>query len=73
MNNTEDTAITYLDTRNAQWPYTGMRAGHALLAFEVPNPARHMEVAADGKTNGDSDDYATLFKQQKIYMPNCQL
>lgn len=61
----EDVAITYHDTREARWPYTGLRAGETILAFELPSP----------KSFGhhESSDYAHLFEQKKVYTENCPL
>ena len=61
-----DVALTYLDTRNARWPYTGMRTRTRLLAFEVPNIARAW--FAD-----DPDDYDRHFRERSIYASQCAL
>lgn len=61
-------AITYMDTRGAEWPYTGMRAGTTILAYEAPSPTRHMaELIAR------EDDYATLSRQDRSYTDECAL
>ena len=69
MSHSIDVAITYLDTRGAVWPYTGMRAGNIILAYEYPDSPKHF--CAQG--NCDSRDYAQLYKKGKIYSPECQL
>lgn len=65
----ENVAITYHDTRNAEWPYTGMRANHDILAFEIPMSEKHF-VLEGGK---DASDYTDLFKQHKVYKESCRL
>jgi hypothetical protein len=45
----EGVAVTYHDTRNAVWPFTGMRQGQKILAYEVPIGAKHF---------GDSENTA---------------
>lgn len=64
--NASDIAITYMDTRNARWPYTGMRTHSRLLAFEAPNILRHwMEK--------DPENYDSKFHQNEIYTSDCAL
>ena len=60
-------AILYHDTRGARWPYTGMRRGTKLLAYEVPNQARHLE------NGGEDGDYAGMFEKRQVYSPTCPL
>ena len=65
----DDVAITYHDTRGARWPYTGMRAGEILLAFEMPS-----SKAFKGQSEeNDESDYAYLFEQKKVYSESCPL
>ena len=64
----EKVAITYLDTREAVWPYTGMRTTERILAYEVPNPGRHFPTLK--KT---SVDYAELYEKKAIYKKECTL
>ena len=66
--NEEKVAITYLDTRGATWPYTGMRTNEKILAYEVPDPGRHFwnqEVS--------EEDYANLHGKGRIYKDECSL
>lgn len=65
----DDVAITYHDTRGARWPYTGMRAGKILLAFEMPGSKNLM---SEREEHNDSD-YAYLFEQKKVYSESCLL
>ena len=65
-----DVAVTYIDTRNAIWPYTGMRAGNQILAYEYPDSPKHF---CFGKQCSATDDYATLYKDKKVYTDNCEL
>ena len=62
----KDVFFTHLDTRGAQWPYTGMRTRERLLAFERPNEKRHWK----GK---DDDDYAQRHKNKDVYAKNCTI
>ena len=65
----EDVAITYHDTRGARWPYTGMRAGESLLAYEMPASKNFMGE----RDEKDDFDYAYLFEQKKVYSESCPL
>ena len=65
----DDVAITYHDTRAARWPYTGMRAGDTILAYEKPAP----KIFGKEREEHDDSDYAYLFEQKKIYSENCLL
>lgn len=63
----EGVAVTYHDTRNAVWPFTGMRQGQKILAYEVPIGAKHF---------GDSEnaeDYGYLFTSGQLYRDYCEL
>jgi mannosyltransferase OCH1-like enzyme len=62
----ENVAITYHDTRNAMWPWTGMRAGNKVLAVEVPIQLKHFLTG-----EVDPEDYYALYLQQKVYKPEC--
>jgi mannosyltransferase OCH1-like enzyme len=55
----DDVSITYHDTRDASYPYSGMRAGDKLLAFEVPNHEGH--------------NYKIDFNLHEVYRPTCPL
>ena len=63
---TQNVAFTYLDTRHAVWPYTGMRTRERLLAFERPNEQRHW-------FDKDSKNYATLFSKKSVYTTTCKI
>ena len=69
-NHSLDVAITYLDTRGAVWPYTGMRAGNKILAYEYPDSPKHF--CAREKCDLHRD-YAQLYKKGKIYSSTCNL
>jgi hypothetical protein len=58
-------ALTYIDTRGAEWPYTGMRAGTFVLAYEQPSK-KNFGVADEG-------DYAHLTAEGRIYQPSCSI
>jgi len=66
----QDVAITYIDTRNAVWPYSGMRAGSDLLAYEFPDSPKHFCL---GKFCHDKSDYAALYAAGHIYREECEL
>jgi mannosyltransferase OCH1-like enzyme len=66
--NSENIAITYHDTRNSLWPWTGMRAGNKILAVELPIQKKHF-LAQSGYS--DPDDYYPLFLQRKVYEADC--
>lgn len=65
----EDVAITYHDTRGARWPYTGLRAGDTILAYELPSS----KIFKALREENDDSDYAYLFEQKKIYSDTCPL
>lgn len=59
-----DVAFTYMDSRGAVWPYTGMRTLDKVLAYER---AHH------SLSRHQSSEYGDLFAEQKVYAPNCTL
>ena len=61
-----ETALTYKDTRNAAWPYTGMRTDTELLALERPNEARHWR-------GSDASDYARVHRERRVYTSTCSI
>ena len=69
-NHSYDVAITYIDTRGAIWPFTGMRAGNTILAYEYPDSPKHF---CSGEKCDNTRDYAQLFKKGEIYSPDCKL
>lgn len=59
--NNEGVSVTYRDTRDAAYPYSGMRGGENgdLLAFEVPHSEGH--------------NYKIDFDLHAVYRPTCPL
>ena len=68
--NSADVAITYIDTRNSIWPFTGMRAGNKILAYEYPDSPKHFCFE---DTCSVTEDYSNLFQQRRVYTDNCEL
>ena len=67
----EQVAITYIDTRGALWPYTGMRAGNSILAYEYPDSPKHFCL---GNCRGARDsDYARMYARKTVYSNTCEL
>jgi hypothetical protein len=66
----EDVAITYIDTRNAVWPYSGMRAGTDILAYEFPDSPKHF---CHNSNCHDKRDYANLYALGHVYQEACEL
>ncbi len=65
----DDVAVTYHDTRNAEWPFTGMRRGQKILAYEIPMSSKHF-----WKEGGsDKEDYSDMFKNKMVYKETCDL
>ena len=65
-----DVAITYIDTRGADWPYAGLRANSTILAYENPVGSRHFkEISEPDKRS----EYADLAKKNDIYREDCEL
>ena len=66
----DDVAISYIDTHHALWPFSGMRAGNAVLAYEYPTPtSRHWCVEDCDSTS----DYARDFETKRVYFESCSL
>ena len=65
-----DVAITYIDTRSALWPYSGMRAGDMILAYEYPISPKHF---CKGKECEGVNDYERIYKARKVYSAECRL
>jgi hypothetical protein len=55
-------ALTYIDSRGGQWPYSGMRDGTRILAYEKPGRLQF---------GGDGTHYEALQKRGKLYHPTC--
>ena len=66
----EDVAITYIDTRGAAWPYTGLRAGSLVLAYEKPEPTRHFEEI---HVRNKEQEYNDLVQLGDIYNEECSI
>lgn len=64
----DNVAVVYHDSRNAKWPYTGMRAGIKILAVELPLNAKYFDEAG---TESDPGDYNDLFMARRIYRKTC--
>ena len=65
-----DVAITYMDTRGADWPYAGLRAGSELYAYEIPSSSRHFEEIIE---RDPSEEYNDLVKTFQLYTSECAL
>lgn len=66
----EDVSITYHDTRNALWPFTGLRRGQEILAYEIPTVNSKHFWLEGGK---DTEDYSQMFKDRIVYRDTCEL
>ena len=66
---TSHVALWYHDTRNAQWPYSGLRRGNKLLAFERPSASRHMIEYTP--SNSEVEDYGTSNQEGHVYTQEC--
>ena len=69
-NHSRGVAVSYIDTRVAVWPFTGMRAGNKVLAFEKPNMKRHYYHFGGAE---DDNDYSALFRDGAVYSQSCAL
>jgi hypothetical protein len=58
---TSDVAITYSDTRQAVYPYTGMRRGSTIVAYEIPGSMRSRE------------SYSDMVHDHQVYSSSCVL
>jgi hypothetical protein len=63
--NSGNVAITYHDTRNAMWPYTGMRQGNKVISYEIAVSKKFFEE--------DKTDYGYLFANRQVYKEECPL
>ena len=66
----DDVAITYIDTRGAAWPYTGLRDGSKILAYEKPDSTRHFEEINERDKRFEYND---LVKHGDIYNAECHV
>ena len=64
-------ALWYHDTRNAQWPYSGLRRRNKLLAFERPSASRHM--IEYNSPNLDVEDYGSSNQEGHVYRKDCSI
>ena len=65
-----DVAITYSDTRGASWPYTGLRDGSKVLAYEKPDATRHYEAIQERSRELEYND---MVKRRDVYARDCTL
>ena len=70
MQTTPAESLSYIDTRVAVWPFTGMRAGNKVLAFEKPNMKRHYYHFGGAD---DDNDHSALFRDGAVYSQSCAL
>lgn len=63
----DDVAISHTDTRGAIWPYSGMRAGHKMLAYEMPGKS------AFEKIEYDTNNYNNYFENKSVYRDTCAI
>lgn len=66
----DNVAVTYIDTRGADWPFSGLRSGPNILAYEKPNATRHFDDVADRDKNGEYND---MVKKRDLYETSCAL
>jgi len=66
----DDVAVTYMDTRGAAWPYSGLRMGPKILAYEKPEPTRHFEEIRDRLKEAEYND---MMKRRDIYTKECSV
>ena len=64
-NHSNGVAVTYMDTRSAVWPYTGLRTRNRVLAYE--RAGRNMGPAPP------NSDYASMSRAGNTYIPECAL
>ena len=63
---------TYIDTRGADWPYSGMRRGTRVLAYERTDERRHFgEIRVAPPESGI--DYDKAARKGAIYKRSCEL
>lgn len=70
LEHSRDVAITYIDTRGADWPYTGLRASNEIYAYEAPSSSRHFKEIAGRDA---ASEYAIMMKNGHLYTESCQL
>lgn len=66
----KDVAITYVDTRGADWPYTGLRVGSKILAYEKPSARRHFPEIVERDKRFEYND---MVQRYDLYDSNCKL
>ena len=66
----DDVAITYTDTRGADWPFCGLRAGARVLAYEIPSAQRHFDELV---TRNEDLEYNDMVKKRDLYTQTCKL
>lgn len=68
--NPHDVAVTYIDTRGADWPYAGLRANTTILAYERPSQNRHFQEISE---RVKEFEYADMTKHGDIFSKSCLL
>ena len=63
-------AISYLDSREAKWPYTGMRRGYTVIAYELPGRRQFPNYVPN---EIEKADYAILHRTNGTISSRCQL
>jgi hypothetical protein len=63
-------AISYLDSREAKWPYTGMRRGNIVIGYEFPTRKHFPNYVPD---KSSEIDYAELHRNNGTISSRCQL
>ena len=66
----EDAAITYMDTRGADWPYAGLRASEKVFAYEIPSKVRHFQEIVGREFEFEYND---MVKSRDLYTHDCRL
>ena len=60
-------AITHFDTRGAMWPYTGLRAGPKIMAYERASSS-YLKTGKEG-----TEHYSRLWRERKLFRDDCRL
>ncbi len=63
-------AISYLDSREAKWPYTGMRRGYTIIAYEFPTRKHFPHYVP---YSNSEIDYAVVHRKNGTISSRCQL
>ena len=68
-----DISITYRDSRNAMWPYSGLMGRKGLVAFEVPVSDNYDDEDVEKPAAGKKTHYHELLEKGVLYDPQCSL